>query len=225
MELSDAITQRRSIRGFLDTPISKTILQNILSTATRAPSGVNSQPWEIIAVTGEPLKKIKQYNSDCFERGIPPDREDTNVPAGIFRDRSQAIGKALLGAMKIAREDTKNRRWWAGRGYRFFDAPTVLFLLMDKTLNETAYRFDMGCFAQTICLSALDYRLGTCIADQAISYQRGLRDILSIPDSKTIVCGIAIGFPDLDFPANHVKSERKPMDQTVSWCGFVDSPN
>ncbi len=123
-------------------------------------------------------------------------------------------------SMNIAREDKERRVWWTGRGYRFFDASAAIFVAMDRVLDETAYRLDIGCVTQTICLVALEYGLGTCIADQAITYQNSLKRHLNIPANKRLACGIAIGYPDLEFAANHVVSPREDVDQITTWCGF-----
>ncbi len=122
--------------------------------------------------------------------------------------------------MDIKREDREMRIWWGERGYRFFDAPVVIYLLMDRSLDETAYRFDMGCVAQNICLAAVERGLGSCVEDQAITYTKGARGILGIPEEKRFVVGIAIGYPDNDFAANHVVSPREEIDSITKWCGF-----
>ena len=56
MELQEAIRGRRSIRHFLPKPVSKKIIEEIIADTLWAPSWGNTQPWEIVAVTGEPLQ-------------------------------------------------------------------------------------------------------------------------------------------------------------------------
>ena len=43
--VEDTISQRRSLRGFLDKPVDREIIERILFLAGRAPSGTNMQPW------------------------------------------------------------------------------------------------------------------------------------------------------------------------------------
>ena len=174
MEIREAIQNRRSVRGFLSKEVPKEVIEEVLQLATRAVSGVNLQPWEFAVVTGEVLDQIKAYNQKAVREQYPEDRTDPEVPGDVFKGRSREIGKALLSAMQITREDKEKRTWWLERGYRFFDAPVVIYLLMDSVLEETAYRFDMGCVAQNICLAAEAYGLGTCVADQAITYQKAV---------------------------------------------------
>ena len=90
---------------------------------------------------------------------------------------------------------------------------------MDKNLRELS-KFDIGCFTQNVCLAAMEYGLETCVEIQAVMYQEGLRKYLDVPENKTFVMGIAIGYPDEDFPANKVRSDRAELDQIVSWYGF-----
>ena len=119
--------------------------------------------------------------------------------------------------MGIAREDMEKRTEWLRRGFRYYDAPAAFIISIDKSLKERTL-LDIGALAQTICLTALNYGLGTCIDDQGIPPSEVLRRFTSIPESKQIVMCIAIGYPDWDFPANEVNSAREPLENGVTWC-------
>ena len=114
------------------------------------------------------------------------------------------MAKQLFGAMEIAREDKEKRRWWTTRGFKFFDAPAAFIIYMDDELSDLS-KFDIGCLTQNICLAAMEY---------------GLRKYTDIPQNKKFVIGIAIGYPDENFPANSVKSDRAELDEITSWYGF-----
>lgn len=220
MEFKDVILGRRSIRGYTTQPVSKEILQEVLDLAKWSISAENTQSWEFVVVTGEILDKIRENNVHALRNKQEQDRPFAAVPNGIYKDRSRTIGKALLGKMEIARDDMEGRQWWAERGFRLFDAPALIYILMDKELEETPYRFDIGCITQNICLAAYEYGLGTCVADQAILFQKDTRKLLSIPENKRFVCGIAIGYPDTGFAANHVVREREDISNITTWHGF-----
>ena len=79
---------------------------------------------------------------------------------------------------------------------------------------------DIGSLMQSICLAALKYGLGTCIARQGVYYPDVLRKVAGIPKSKKIVIAIAIGIPDWDFPANAVDTDREPAEAITTWVGF-----
>jgi len=220
MELKEVMLGRRSVRGYTSQPVSKELLEEVLNLAKWSISAENTQSWEFVVVTGEKLDRIREINVTALREKHVPDRPFAAVPDGKYKDRSRTIGKALLGKMEIARDDKEGRQWWGERGFRLFDAPALIYVLMDQSLEETPYRFDIGCITQNICLAAYDLGLGTCVADQAIMYQAETRKLLNIPEDKRFVCGIAIGYPDTEFAANHVVREREEISNITSWHGF-----
>lgn len=53
--------KRRSLRMFSDRPVSKEIIENIIRTASTAPSGAHMQPWTFCAVSSAEVKsKIRK---------------------------------------------------------------------------------------------------------------------------------------------------------------------
>ncbi len=218
MELKNAIHERRSIRGFLPKTVSQDILREVLALGTRAISAVNCQPWEIAVITGDTLQELAEKNVEALRRGDEHNSPNHNM-TGIYRPRQVGIGKALFAAMDIGREDKEKRTWWVERGYRFFDAPAMILISMDNSLDANRL-FDLGCLTQNICLAAMEYGLGTCVAYQAADFHGILHDLLQLPEDKTPVVGIAIGYPDDTFPANGVISQREPLDEVTSWYGF-----
>ena len=60
MDVLDAIRDRKSIRAFRPTPIPKEIIDSILQISQRAPSGTNTQPWQVHICTGS----VKQAITD-----------------------------------------------------------------------------------------------------------------------------------------------------------------
>lgn len=219
MELTNAILQRRSIRGFRPDPIPQETLRQVLELASRAVSAQNTQPWEFAVVTGEPLEALRRANIEDLESGREPDYPDVPLE-GVGLDRARVVGKQLYGAMGIERGDRERRHWWLQRGFRFFDAPAVILLYMDEHWDEMSHRFEMGTIAQNLCLAAMEFGLGTCVEYQAIMYQRGIREQLDLPAGKRFACGIAIGYPDDSFPANQVVTPREDVDAMTHWYGF-----
>jgi nitroreductase len=55
----EAVTSRRAVRGFKDEPVSRVVLERVLSAAAWSPSGLNIQPWNIYVLTGAPLAELK----------------------------------------------------------------------------------------------------------------------------------------------------------------------
>ncbi len=223
MDIVQAIRSRKSIRGYEPTPVPKEILREILDIATRAPSSQNIQPWEITVVTGKVLDNIKQGNMEMRKSGATPTNPD--IPRvseadryeGKYRQRQVEVGTQIFKLMGIAREDKEKRAEWRQRGVRFFDAPAVFILSMDKSLKEPEDMLSIGLIMQTICLTALNYGLGTCIQGAGIMFLEVARRFIDIPESKRIIICIAIGYPNRDFPANKVESTREPLENVVTW--------
>jgi nitroreductase len=221
VDLIEAIKSRKSIRGYKPDPVPKEVLGEVLEVATRAPSGMNTQPWELTVVAGEVIEKIKQANIENLTSGVAPHPDTVRGEkyTGVYRERQVALAVQLFQLMGIAREDREKRMEWMKRGFRFFDAPAAIILSTDESLGEAA-QFDLGAMAQTIALAALSHGLGTCIQNQGVMYPDVIRKFTGIPDSKRIGICLTIGYPDWDFPANRVQSGREPVDNVTTWCGI-----
>jgi len=221
MDVLEAIRTRKSIRGYKPAPVPQEIIKEIIETACRAPSALNTQPWEITVVSGKVLDNIKQGNTQMLNSGASPEMVTHSKPfEGKYRQRQVELAIQLFGLMGITREDKAKRAEWWQRGFRFFDAPAALILSVDKSLDAVHSQFDVGALAQTICLTALNYGLGTCIEDQGVAFPEIIRRFAHIPESQRIVIGIAIGYPNWDFPANKLESKRQPIEDVTSWYGF-----
>ena len=221
MDVIEAICSRQSIRGYKPTPVTKETLREILDIATRSPSGDNAQTWEITVVTGEVLDNIRWGNVERFTSGVTPNPDFVlGRLEGVYRQRQVELGIQLFQLMGIAREDRDKRTQWRQRGFRFFDAPAAIILSADSSLSESRILLDAGLISQTICLAALNYGLGTCIGVQGITYPEVVRKFTNIPKSRRIIVSIAIGYPDWDFPANKLESQREPVESITTWCGF-----
>ena len=223
MEIVEAIRARKSIRAYRPDPIKKEVVKEILEIATRAPSGTNTQPWEFFVLAGEVLDKVKQANVEHLKSGTPPNPEISfaiSNPDTVYQKRRVELTKQLFQLMRIPRDDTGKRMQWLERGFRFFDAPVAIIISVDRLLSEEGLLMDIGAVMQTICLTALNYGLGTCIEYQGVMYPEVLRQYAGIPKSKRILAAIAVGFPDWDFPANKVVSTRELVDTITNWCGF-----
>ena len=55
MDVYEAVTSRRAVRGFNDEPVSREVLERVVAAAGWSPSGSNIQPWNIYVLTGAPL--------------------------------------------------------------------------------------------------------------------------------------------------------------------------
>ena len=221
MDIIEAVKTRKSVRAYKPDPVPADVLQEILEISVRAPSAMNTQPWEFTVVAGEPLEKMRQDNvAELMKVG-----KDVLVfnYTGVYRDRQVDLAKRLFQLMEIQREDKEKRNEWLKRGFRYFDAPAALIISMDRSLEERTWAvFDLGVISQTICLVALKYGLATCIEDQGVIFPGVIRAHTGLPETKTPLIAIAIGYPDWDFPANALQTPRENAESLTTWCGFEE---
>ena len=222
MELVDAINARKSIRDFKPDPVPREIIKEILTTAVRAPSAVNRQPWEFAVITGDLLDQIREANvQKLYSGGSSIGQNAAALPSNsLFLKRQAELARELFRLMEIKTEDKEKLRIWTERGFRYFNAPAAIILLSDKSLPANKVQLEIGGIMQTICLTALDYGLGTCIEGQGIAFQEVLYEMAEIPETKHIIIAIAIGYPNSDFPANRIETPREAVDDITIWRGF-----
>ena len=223
MELEQAMQGRRSIRGFLDKPVPKDLLEEIIALANRAPSSMNTQRWHLHVLTGAPLEAVRQGNTERMLAGIPPSREIEDYAAydGAHRARQIEIAVQLFQAMGIERHDAERRQDWVMRGFRQFDAPVSVVVCFDRDLlNNTIAHFDTGAMTYGLVLAAWAKGLGAVINGQGIMQSPVVREVAQIPDDQVILTCVALGWPDDTFEANAVVSRRRPVENVTRFLGF-----
>lgn len=225
MELKQAMQERRSIRGFKKDPVPRALLEEVIALANRAPSSMNTQPWHLHVLTGEPLEKVREGNSTRMLQGVPPVREisDHGAYAGVHRDRQVGIAKQLFAAMGIERDDKERRQDWVMRGFRQFDAPVSIVITYDRSLHGSDDApFDCGAVTTALVNAAWSRGLGCVINSQGIMQSPVVREHARIREDQVIMKCVAMGYPDESFPANAVVSNRKSVDEAVTFLGFDD---
>lgn len=222
----DAVVMgRRSIRGYKPDPVPRSLIEEVLGVAMRAPSSMNTQPWYFHILTGAPLDRIRAGNTERNLAGIPHSREFRTGHAfeGVHRDRQVGVAKQLFSAMGIARDDKDARLDWVLRGFRQFDAPVCVIIAYDRELadsDDTA--FDCGAVTTALVNAAWSRGLGCVINSQGIMQSPVVREHAGIPDDQVIMKAVALGWPDESFPANAVVSERKSVAEATRFVGFGD---
>ncbi|MFC3711092.1 nitroreductase [Sphingoaurantiacus capsulatus] len=225
MDYDDVVLGRRSIRGYQQKPVPRALIEEILALATRAPSSMNTQPWNFTVVTGEVLDRIRAGNTERNLAGVPHSREfrTGTAFAGTHRERQIGVAKQLFAAMGIARDDAERRHDWVMRGFRQFDAPVCVIITYDRVLSESDDTpFDCGAVTNALVNAAWSRGLGAVINSQGIMQSPVVREHAGIADDQVIMKAIALGWPDDDFPANAVVSERKPVAEAARFVGFPD---
>ena len=219
MELRETILSRRSTRNFLKQKVPEGLIKEILTDSQWAPSWGNTQPWEIMVITGPPLEEFKKQNKDTLFRGIKP-KPEIQMPEVFppqLKRRYVDVGKSVLQSLSIGRKDLDGRLNYYGDMFSLFDAPAMVLVLLDNNVLLEYAMLDVGLFLQTLLLSAHDKGLGAVVLAASVNYPDILRSLFPIDPDKTIIIGTVLGWPDRQAPVNCFERQRASSDETVTW--------
>ena len=223
MTYEEVVRSRRSIRGYLDKPVPRELIAEVLEMAMRSPSSMNTQPYHFHVITGEPLDRIRKGNTERILAGEPDSREFRRGEAfaGKHRDRQIGCAVQLFEAMGIERDDKEKRQDWVLRGFRQFDAPVCIIVTYDKELSGSDDTpFDCGAVTTALVNAAWSRGLGCVINSQGIMQSPVVRQHAHIPDDQVIMKAVAMGWPDKSFPANPVRITRRSVEDAARFVGF-----
>jgi nitroreductase len=224
VDFETLVGTRRSTRGYRQDPVSRELMVEIVDLAKRAPSSMNTQPWNFHVITGEPLELIRAGNTERMLAGAAVDREIKMADHGYqgeHRERQIEIAVQLFEAMGIERHDKERRQDWVMRGFRQFDAPVSVVVTLDRALaDDTIGHFDCGAATYGLVLAATSKGLGCVINGQGIMQSSVVREHANIPEDEVIMTCVAMGWHDPDFVANDVVSRRVPNNSIASYVGF-----
>jgi nitroreductase len=215
-----AITSRRSVRAFLPTPVARSVIEDILKVAARAPSGTNVQPWKVHVLTGtarEALsEKIMAAYSDPEVAREHVEEYDYYPSKWVspYIDRRRKIGWDLYGLLGIGKTDKVRMHAQHGRNYTFFDAPVGMIFTIDRILGQGSW-LDYGMFLQNIMVAARGRGLDTCPQAAFTQFHRVIAESLQLPESEMVVCGMALGYEDRSAVENQLVTERESLENFV----------
>jgi nitroreductase len=222
-----AITSRRSVRAFLPTPVPRRTVEDILDVASRAPSGVNTQPWKVTVLMGQAKEALSERilaAHDAPERagsiGADVGEYDYYPTEWVspYIERRRKIGWDLYGLLGIAKGDKARMHAQHGRNYRFFDAPVGLIFTIDRILRQGSW-LDYGIFLGNLMAAARARGLDTCPQAAFIGFHEVIQEYLALPPSEMVVIGMSLGWADPDAPENRLVTERVPVS---GFARFLD---
>jgi nitroreductase len=222
-----AITSRRSIRAFLPTPVPRATIEQILAVASRAPSGVNTQPWKVTVLTGAAKDALSARIVAAHDANFAAGSTGADVGeydyyptewAPPYIDRRRKVGWDLYGLLGIAKGDKARMHAQHGRNYRFFDAPVGLIFTIDRVLRQGSW-LDYGMFLQNVMTAARARGLDTCPQAAFIGFYNVIEEALQMPRTEMVVCGMSLGWADESAPENRLVTEREPV---AGFARFVE---
>lgn len=220
MNVIEALQNRMSVRAYLNKEVSREKIERILRAARHAPSGANTQPWQVAVVTGDKKQEITEKMVAAFASGNRGDKDYTYYPEKWeepFKGRRIACGQQLYSTLGINRRDREKRleQWMAN--YRGFGAPVLLFFFMAPSLATGSF-VDYGMFLQSIMLAAVEEGLATCPQAALAEYTQIVKEALVYPDESILVCGMALGYEDKDAKVNSYRTPRLEVAEFTKFC-------
>ena len=215
-----AITTRRSVRAFLPTPVPRSVIEDLLAVAARAPSGPNTQPWQVHVLTGSAKEALSRDIVAAYDD--PVQRALHTEPYAYYPtewrnpylERRRKIGWDLYSLLGISRTDKAGMHAQHTRNYTFFDAPVGLIFTIDSVMEQGSW-LDYGMFLQSLMVAARARGLDTCPQAAFTQFHRIIASHLGLPGEQTVVCGMSLGHADAAAVANRLVTEREPV------AGFV----
>jgi len=214
----------RSHRAFLPTPVPRALLEEILVVASRAPSGTNTQPWQVHVLTGAARARLaaaivaayddpEQARSHSEEYAYYP-REWVEPYLG----RRRKVGWDLYGLLGIGKADKTRMHAQHRRNYQFFDAPVGLIFTIDRVMEQGSW-LDYGMFLQNVMVAARARGLDTCPQAAFTQFHRIIGRELQLDDAQMVVCGMSLGYADMSRIENTLVTDRAPV---AGFARFVD---
>lgn len=215
-----AITTRRSIRAFLPDPVARDDIEAILQVAARAPSGTNTQPWNVYVLQGDAKTALSDAILAVHTDPVLNAQHTEEYPyyprewKSPFIDRRRKVGWDLYALLGLTRENKAGMAAQHARNFRFFDAPVGLIFTIDRIMEQGSW-LDYGMFLQSVMVAARGRGLDTCPQAAFTQYHRIIAEQLSLPADDMVVCGMALGWADPGKIENTLVTEREPVS------GFV----
>ncbi|ENV64928.1 hypothetical protein F949_00321 [Acinetobacter junii NIPH 182] len=226
--VDEAITSRHSVRAFLDTPVDVQTIKDILSVASRAPSGTNTQPWKVYVLTGnkraEMIERVCAAQLELFQKPELAEQYKETFAyypenwISPFIDRRRANGWGLYGLLGIQKGEKEKMAAQQLRNFQLFDAPVGLFFTVNKAMGIGS-KMDISMMIQNVMVAAKARGLDTCPQAAWNHFYPIVLDVLGAPDDEELICAIALGYADPDHIVNTFITPREPVE---NFAVFVD---
>ena len=212
MEFEKVVTERHSTRIFLDKPVSRETIENLLFLSTRAPSAINLQPWEFTVVMGEErhrlsrvlVKSMRERNISCGPGAVRPLPEH-------FMDRQRKLMDCIFPHLE---KETPFQDFINEGSCNFYGAPVAIIATIDQAFSKSRL-VDVGIAVGYMVLAAHNMGLGTSPIGLISAFDEEIREMLNISEEKDVVMGVGVGYPDPDSPINLASSDRAPLQEVV----------
>ncbi|MBT8149469.1 MAG: nitroreductase [Pseudomonadales bacterium] len=219
MNVTEAIKERRTIRGYKTDPVPDALIREIFALAQQSPSNCNTQPWHVAVVSGETREKLEQALVGEIISGKAPQPAfqafDLDLDE-VYKQRQYACAADYYSTMGIARENKDARNALMLKNWQFFGAPHAAFISMPKSMGPIN-AIDVGIYLQSLMLLMVERGLASCPQGALAFFPDPVFELAHIPQDNGLLCGLSFGYPDDNAQINQVKMPRADVEQSVQF--------
>jgi len=193
-ELHDFLRTRRSVRRFKPDPVPDSVINDILTTATFAPSSHNRQPWRFVVLT-DAGTKVKlademavEFQRDLEQDGLPLEK----IRAQIKRSKERMTSAPVIILINLDMSEMN--------------------VYPDRKRKQAEFRTAVQSVASTgmqLLLAAHAEGLGGVWVSSPLFAQETVQKVLGLPKAWEPHGMFYLGYPEV-IP---VIRERKPLDE------------
>ena len=219
MDLKTTLMERKSTRAFLDKKVPMDTINEIIEQSKTAPSGVNTQPWQVAVIQGESKNNLCNKFEKAFRGGVKGSMDYKYYPVewlDEYKQRRKECGLMLYSTLNISREDREKQLDQWALNYQAFNAPVILLFFIDRSMEKGSF-MDYGMFIQSIMLSAVEKGLATCPQAALGEYPDIVRQEFPEYKDKMVLCGLALGYEDKGQIVNSYRTSREDISCFVRY--------
>jgi nitroreductase len=226
MTVAEAITSRMSTRAFTSKPVSRDLITELLQTASRAPSGTNTQPWKVYVLQGASQAALVEKVCAAHDaiRAQPELAAEYREAYDYYPekwvspyiDRRRENGWGLYGLLGIGKGDKDKMHAQHQRNFKFFDAPVGFMFTIDQVMGRGSL-VDYGMFMQNIMVAARGLGLHTCPQAAWNGFAKIILPHIGAGENEMLVCGMSLGYADESNVVNTFHTPRVPVEEFTHW--------
>jgi nitroreductase len=212
-------TSRHCKRAYLDRPVPRALLEDVLTAAANAPSTRNGQPWRVSVVHGAARAALVRRLCEEFDRGVGPAPDYPNRPRTrepVTEQRARLAGAGVLRALQLEHLGAAGRRTHLRMNLAFYGAPVAMVFHLPADAVPGAF-LEAGFFIQNVMLGLVAHGLGSCPQYSVAGYPQVLRQELGLGADRLIVCTLAVGYPDPAAGVNDFFPARAALADYARW--------
>ncbi len=226
ISVAQAITSRMSVRAFTSQAVAREVISDLLQTASRAPSGTNTQPWKVYVLQGASQASLVEKVCAAHDaiRAQPELAADYREAYDYYPekwvspyiDRRRENGWGLYGLLGIGKGDKDKMHAQQQRNFKFFDAPVGLMFTIDKVMGRGSL-VDCGMFMQNIMVAARGQGLHTCPQAAWNGFANIILPHVGAGPDEMLVSGMALGYADESEAVNTFRTPRVSVEEFTHW--------